>query len=129
MIDKIEKLKKLKMLFVEDEPELLNIISETLKKMGITFYTAENGKEGLDILKKHPDIDLIVTDINMPVMNGLDMISHIRESGNDVNIMIMSAYSESEYLKKAKEFGVEEYNLKPFDFLKFIDIVNEMYRN
>jgi len=129
MIEKIEKIKKLKILFVEDEPELLNIISETLKKMGVTFYTAENGKEGLEILKKHADIDLIVTDINMPQMNGLEMISHIRKSGNDVKIMIMSAYSESEYLKKAKEFGVKDYILKPFDFLKFIDIVNEIYKD
>ena len=129
MIEKIEKIKKLKILFVEDEPELLNIISETLKKMDVTFYTAENGKEGLEILKKHADIDLIVTDINMPQMNGLEMISHIRKSGNDVKIMIMSAYSESEYIKKAKEFGVKDYILKPFDFLKFIDIVNEIYKD
>jgi len=129
MIEKIEKLKKLKILFVEDEPELLNIISETLKKIGINFYTVTNGKEGLEVLEKNPDIDLIVTDINMPQMNGLEMISHIRKNGNNVNIIIMSAYSESEYLKKAKEFGVKDYILKPFDFLKFIDIVNEIYKD
>jgi len=126
MQDKIAKLKKIKILFVEDEPDLLNIISDTLNKLGANFLTANNGKEGLEILEKNSDIDLIVTDINMPVMNGLDMISEIRKKGNNVTSIIMSAHSEPEYLKRAKELNISDYILKPFDFLKFINLVGEL---
>jgi YesN/AraC family two-component response regulator len=58
----------------------------------------------------------------MPIMNGLDMIKEIRKI-SPVEIVIMSAHTESEYIDKSKELGVEHYLLKPFDFLKFIDLV------
>ena len=126
MQDKIAKLKQLKILFVEDEPDLLNIISDTLNKLGANFLTATYGKEGLEKVNENSDIDLIVTDINMPIMNGLEMISEIRKQGNNVACVIMSAHSEPEYLKRAKELNIADYILKPFDFLKFINLIGEL---
>jgi len=126
MQEKIAKLQKLKILFVEDEQELLNIISDTLGKLGIRYRLASNGKEGLEILESDPEIDLVVTDINMPVMNGLDMIKQIRKSGKDIACIVMSAHSEEDFINKSKELGVKDYILKPFDFIKFIDIVSKI---
>jgi len=126
MQDKIAKLKQIKILFVEDEPDLLNIISDTLNKLGANFITANNGKEGLKALEENPDVDLVVTDINMPIMNGLDMIGEIRKKGNNVTAVIMSAHSEPEYLKRAKELNITDYILKPFDFLKFINLIGDL---
>ena len=123
---KIAKLKEIKILFVEDEVDLITIICETLSKLGANFVTANNGEEGLEALKNNPDIQLIVTDINMPILNGIDMIKKIRESGNDIPCVIMSAHTEPEYLKSADELNVKDYILKPFDFIKFINLVGDL---
>jgi len=126
MQEKIERLRELKVLFVEDEEDLLSIISDALNKLQANFLTATNGLEALELLKNHSDIDAIVTDINMPHMNGLDMIKIMKEEGIDIPIIVMSAHTEAEYVKKAKEYGVDEYLLKPFDFIKFIDLITNM---
>ncbi|WP_321314263.1 response regulator [Halarcobacter sp.] len=126
MQEKIEKLKRLKLLFVEDETDLVEIITDTLQKLNANFLSAKNGQEALDIIEANDDIDIIVTDINMPVMNGLVMIKELRDKGNSIPIIIMSAHTETDYINKAKELGVDNYLLKPFDFIKFIDLITEM---
>jgi YesN/AraC family two-component response regulator len=126
MQNKIAKLKEIKILFVEDEVDLITIISDTLSKLGANFVTANNGEEGLKVLAENDDIKLVVTDINMPVMNGIDMIRNIREGGSDIPCVIMSAHTEPEYLKSADELNVTDYILKPFDFIKFINLVDEL---
>lgn len=123
--ESIDHLKKLKFLFVEDEKDLMDIISETLQKLGVDFLTANNGEEGLAILKEHAnDIDIIVTDISMPVMNGLEMIKEVKSLYPNLEIIIMTAHTESKYMIEAKEYGVNDYLLKPFDFIKFIELIN-----
>lgn len=126
MQDKINKLRELKLLFVEDEEDLINIITDTLNKLQANFVTARNGQEGLDVLAQHDDIDAVITDINMPIMNGLEMIEEIKKTNKDLPIVIMSAHTETEYIRSAKELGVENYLLKPFDFIKFIELMANM---
>jgi len=124
--ESIAKLKKLTFLFVEDEKDLLDIIAETLQKLEVNFLTAKNGEEGLAILKEHADeVDLVVTDISMPVMNGLEMIKEIKPLYPNLEIIIMTAHTESKYMEEAKEYGVNDYLLKPFDFIKFIELINQ----
>ena len=126
MQEKIQKLKSLKLLFVEDEPDLIEIITDTLKKLNADFLTASNGKEALSIMRENSDISAIVTDINMPVMNGIDMISKLRDEGNQIPIVVMSAHTEEDYKEKARNLGVEHYLLKPFDFIRFIELITDM---
>jgi len=126
MQNKIAKLKEIKILFVEDEVDLITIISDTLSKLGANFITATNGEEGLKALEENSDIQLVVTDINMPVMNGIEMIRNIRQSGSNIPCVIMSAHTEPEYLKSAEDLNVTDYILKPFDFIKFINLVSEL---
>ena len=109
MQDKIEKLKSLKLLFVEDEEDLVEIISDTLKKLDANFLTAKNGEVALSLIEENKDIDIIITDINMPVMNGLIMIQEIRKRGYNIPIIIMSAHTELDYINRAKELGIDEY--------------------
>lgn len=123
MQEKIQKLRALKLLFVEDEKDLITIISDTLKKLQANFLTAGNGKEALDLLEANSDIDVIITDINMPVMNGLELIAEVRKTNKELPILIMSAHTESEYMRNAEELGVTNYLLKPFDFIKFIELI------
>ncbi|QDF28113.1 response regulator [Halarcobacter anaerophilus] len=126
MQEKIEKLKKLKLLFVEDEADLVEIITDTLKKLDANFLSAKNGQEALELVEQNRDIDIIVTDINMPVMNGLKMIEELKKRGFNIPVIIMSAHTETDFINKAKELGVDNYLLKPFDFIKFIDLITEM---
>ncbi len=126
MQEKILKIRKLKLLFVEDEEDLLTIITDALEKLKIDFLTATNGIEALKLIDEHNDIDVLITDINMPYMNGLDLIENLKEKGNSMPIIIMSAHTETDYINKAKDYGVEEYLLKPFDFIKFIELISNM---
>ncbi len=126
MQEKVAKLKSLKLLFVEDEKDLLSIISGALTKLQANFLTASNGLEALKVIEQNPDIDVIVTDINMPYMNGLDMIKILKDKGNTTPIVIMSAHTEMEYVDRAKEYGIDNYLLKPFDFIKFIELIADM---
>lgn len=126
MQEKIEKLKKLKLLFVEDEEDLIEIISDTLQKLQANFLTVSNGEEALEVIEQNRDISVIVTDINMPIMNGLDMIEELKRREIDIPIIIMSAHTEIDYINKAKELGVDNYLLKPFDFIKFIDLITSL---
>lgn len=126
MQEKITKLRSLKLLFVEDEEDLINIISDTLDKLQANYLTARNGEEALKLLSENTDIDAVITDINMPVMNGLEMIEKIKKINKELPIIIMSAHTESEYIKSASDLGVENYLLKPFDFMKFIELMASM---
>jgi YesN/AraC family two-component response regulator len=126
MQEKIAKLQSVRILFVEDETDLVAIISDTLSKLKANYETAENGQIALDKFKASNDFDLIVTDINMPIMNGLELIKNIREIDKDIPVIIMSAHTEPEYIKSAEELGVENYLLKPFDFIKFINIISTL---
>ena len=126
MQEKISRLRELKLLFVEDEEDLLCIISEALTKLKINFLTAANGLEALKLIDENKDIDVLVTDINMPYMNGLDLIKTLQDKDIFMPVIIMSAHTETEYITKAKEYGVEEYLLKPFDFIKFIELITNM---
>lgn len=125
MKEKIEKLKALKILFVEDEKNLREIIGETFTKLEVQFDTAENGQVALAMIKDYP-YDLVVTDINMPIMNGLDLIENIRNTLDlHIPVYIMSAHTEQRYVDRAKELEVENYIMKPFDFIKFINMTYE----
>lgn len=73
---------------------------------------AQNGKEALEQLEVE-DIDLIITDVEMPIMNGLDFIREVRERKIDVEIIVLTAYEDFEYAKEAIKYGVSEYILKP----------------
>lgn len=123
--ENIENLRKLKFLFVEDEKDLLDIIAETLQKLGVNFLTATNGEEGLEVLKNNSDIDIVVTDISMPIMNGIEMIREIKNFNSEVNIVVMTAHTESKYISDVAELGVNDYLLKPFDFIKFIELISD----
>jgi diguanylate cyclase (GGDEF)-like protein len=107
-----EILKKLKLLYVEDEEEIRDQLSRFLKRRVGTLYTAKNGEEGAELFREHRP-DLVVTDIKMPVMNGLEMAEAIREVDRDVPIIVATAFNELKYFMKSIEVGIDEYVLKP----------------
>jgi DNA-binding response OmpR family regulator len=102
-------------LVVDDEIEILGLLSRFLKRQGFEVYTAnclEDGKEQL--LDKHPNF--LFLDVNLPDGNGLKAIPDLRSIDRDVNIVLMSAYNDSEMQIHAKELGVKSFLNKPFTF-------------
>ena len=75
---------------------------------------AHNGKEALSLWEKEP-VDLVVTDVEMPVMNGLNLLKEIRSRDERVRFVILTGYDEFEYARKAIQLDVEDYILKPID--------------
>ena len=125
MLVKIENLKKLTIIFVDDEIEIIEIISDTLTKLNVNFFVAYNGEEALNLINTHK-IDLLVTDINMPIMDGIRLIEILRDNNNNMDCIIMSAYTEKKYKDKAKVLNVKKYITKPFDFIEFLDVLDEI---
>lgn len=103
-----------KILIVEDE-HIVRLALKSLidwEKHHIEFVAeAVNGKEALDIMKQQ-DIDLVITDINMPVMNGLELIKAIQDKEENKSIIVLSAYNDYQYVRQAFKLGVEDYILK-----------------
>lgn len=96
------------------------MLSRFLKRFCTELYTAENGQEGLELYKQHAP-DIVVSDIKMPKMNGLEMIKEIKNLNKEQLILLLSAHSDSEYLFEAINLNVDGYILKPID----LDVVND----
>jgi len=122
---KFEKL-KLCVLYVEDEDVVRNTIYEMLRRRITDVYVASDGREGLAVFQEHKP-DLVISDIRMPHMDGLEMISNIKRLNSDVQIIITSAHSESEYFLKAIDIGVDKFVLKPVDNRDLFAIVSKIY--
>ena len=126
MVKNVSKLKNIKILYVEDEKALREITLNILEGFTKHQYVATNGLEGLAIFKQYQaEIDLIITDVNMPEMNGLDMITQIKKINPNIPIIVATAFSNTEYLLKAINIGVDKYVLKPVDMKKLLQIMNQ----
>ncbi|CAI8197595.1 MAG: diguanylate cyclase [Sulfurovum sp.] len=116
-----EIIKDLNILFVEDEETIQKFTVKFLNKVVSKVFVGSNGQEGFEEFQKNKDeIDIIITDIHMPVLNGLDMIEKIREINSDIPIIITTAYNESDFIKRSVELNVSSYVLKPIDLEQLI---------
>ena len=114
---------KLKVLYVEDEPDLRERIRIVLEMHFETVVTASNGKEGLELFRSElPDI--VVCDIRMPVMDGLEMTEQIRKMAPGTPVIICTAFTETSYLLRAIELGVSCYVRKPLDCRELIEAIS-----
>lgn len=105
-------MKALSVLYVEDDDEIRELLSRFLSRWVGTLYTATNGEEGAKAFGEcHPDV--VVTDIKMPIMDGLEMAQAIKKSSREVPIIVITAYSERDYFIRAIEVGVDQYVTKP----------------
>lgn len=108
----LDILSKCTILLVEDENELRKSFKKVLSLWVKDVLEASNGEEAILIYKKHfPDI--IITDIKMPKVNGLDFIQTIRDTNNDIPIIVTSAYTDKDFLLKSIKLSLVEYLVKP----------------
>jgi PAS domain S-box-containing protein len=112
-------------LYVEDEQDAREILASVLAMRfpAIRLLVAENGGDGLEMFK-HNRPDIVITDINMPVMNGIGMSAGIRKLAPETVIIALTAFSDADYLIKAIEIGMNRYLLKPIDQNELFSIID-----
>lgn len=105
----------IKLLLVEDDTNLSYIVHSGLQEIigGYEVITAFNGKEGLEVWREHHP-DIIISDIDMPVMDGFEMVRLIRETDGDTPILFASALTSPKDVRKGYDIGVNNYVKKPF---------------
>ncbi len=114
-----ELIKTLTILYVEDEPDLQRSICRFLEPFVARVLTAPNGEEGLRLFREQQEtIDLLITDIAMPIMDGIAMVDAIRRIDSEIPIIYTTAFDDSSFLMKTIEQSVTAYILKPVDIEK-----------
>ena len=115
----LEELKKeahsIKVLFVEDDTDFTKVMEDLLKKFFKNVVFAKDGEEGLKKYIEEGPFEIVISDITMPVMDGLEMSENIKKENHGQHIMIISAHSDANKLIKAIDIGVDSFILKPVD--------------
>ncbi|NWF66126.1 MAG: response regulator [Campylobacterales bacterium] len=115
-------LKELNILYVEDEEQTREYFVNFLKSKVKNIFVASNGKEGLGLFKTN-DIDIVLTDIRMPIMNGINMAEEIKKINKNTPIVVITAFGDSDFLMDAINIGIDKYIMKPVYFDKLIDTI------
>ena len=101
-----------RILVAEDDHAIRTLITTKLKQENYTIYTAENGEDALSVMEKH-QVDLLISDIMMPVMDGYSLVKALRETKHTLPILMITAKSQLESLEEAFTLGVDDYMVKP----------------
>ncbi len=119
-------LKDIRLLYVEDNKDISEEIAFFLKRRVKELFKVENGQEGMELFVKYRP-DVVVTDIQMPKMNGLEMIGKIREIDAEVPVIITSAYNDTDFLTNSIELGVNGYITKPVNLSNMLQVIKKAY--
>lgn len=117
-------------LIVDDDRKLVQLLKETIlnEENGYEVRTAYNGKEALNVIKKEK-VDLVLLDISMPVMSGIQVLTELHNKKMWLPTIILTAYGEKEVDKKFQEFGIVDFINKPLDLKKLVKRIGEVLKN
>ncbi len=118
-------LKDKNVLYVEDDIDVLKNISKLMKNYFKQFFTAKSAEIGLDIFQKE-SIDILLVDIELPGFSGIEFIKKIRQESYDIPIIIISAYTKTDYLLESIELKLEKYIVKPFTTKKLYEMLKNL---
>lgn len=115
-------------LTVDDSRTMRDMVSHTLKGAGFDVITADDGDSALDALKDRAPVDLVITDLNMPNMDGFGLIEALRASPayKFVPILMLTTESDGEKKERGKSLGATGWIVKPFNPEKLVQIVNKL---
>lgn len=109
-----------RILIVDDEPDLAPLVLQRMRRQirsgEYSFLFAHNGVEALEVLKQNQDIDIVISDINMPQMDGLTLLEQIRKIEPNIRAIIVSAYGDMKNIRAAMRRGAIDFITKPIDF-------------
>ena len=117
----------LRVLTVDDSRTILAMLHHTLSNAGFEVLQAEDGKQGLDVLRTE-QVDVVITDINMPVMDGIEFIKHVRATGQhqSLPILILTTETSQDKRDQGKAAGGTGWIVKPFDPEKLISVIHRV---
>lgn len=118
----MEKLKNIKILYIDDEDLIRSNAVEYLEFYCDNVYEAKDGLEGIEVYEKYKP-DIIITDIKMPKLNGLEMVRQIRQKDKTTRIIVATAFLETSYLLEAIDLGLVKYLTKPITEDKLLPIL------
>jgi len=109
-----------KILVVDDEPDLESLVTQKFRREirqgEMDFLFASNGEDALSLLGKNADVDIILSDINMPIMDGLTLLRRLQDLDNKLKTVIVSAYGDMKNIRTAMNLGAFDFVTKPIDF-------------
>jgi two-component system response regulator (stage 0 sporulation protein F) len=121
-------LKKKKVLIVDDQNGIRVLLMEVFSNEGYDTYQASNGKLALEIVRNATP-DLVLLDMKIPGMDGLDILKHIKSMNPEIKVIMMTAYGELDMIKEATDLGAIMHFTKPFDIDELRMAVNNQLRS
>ena len=117
----------MRVLTVDDSRTMLTMLQQTLSEAGFEVLQAEDGRQGLAVLASEP-VDVVITDINMPVMDGIEFIRQVRASGlhQSLPILILTTETSQDKRDQGKAAGGTGWIVKPFDPEKLIAVIHRV---
>ena len=120
-------------LFVDDEPDLEALVLQKFRRHiregAVTFMFAHDGLEALQSLEQHPHVDMVVSDINMPRMDGLSLLAKLQEAEDKKSTIIVSAYGDMSNIRIAMNRGAFDFLTKPIDFADLETTIDKTIRH
>jgi len=117
----------MKILLIEDEPDLISVIVRGLAEAGMEVSAAADGNTGLEMAVKH-QFDLIILDVMLPGMNGIQVCRALRNAGNNIPVIILTALSSTENIITGLDSGADDYLVKPFKFAELEARIRSLVR-
>ncbi|MBI1807031.1 MAG: response regulator [Ignavibacteria bacterium] len=114
---------KLRILVVDDEDDLRNILSDVLEKTGYEIKSASNGEEAINLLKKNR-FDLTLLDIQMPNLNGIEVLKYIKQHFPATKSIMLTGYADLKHAMEAKEFGAVDFISKPYQLEEILSTID-----
>jgi DNA-binding NtrC family response regulator len=121
-------MKQFHILVVDDEAEFREALQELLSREGYNVQQASGGKEALNMLSQS-SIDLIITDMFMPEMKGIELLKKVKESHEEIPVLMITGHTKIEDAVEAIKLGAEDYLAKPFDKVELFTIVKRLHEN
>lgn len=117
----------MKILLAEDEVDLNNVVTRYLKKNGYSVDSVLDGEEALDYLE-YSEYDLVILDIMMPKVDGFEVIKKLRDKGNHISVLMLTARDSADDKVKGLDLGADDYIVKPFDFNELMARIRAVVR-
>jgi len=118
----------LKLLIVDDQKGIRRLLTEVFSEYGYMIESCANGIKALEVIPEF-NPDLIIMDVKMPGMNGIDVLKKLRETDKDIRVIMMTAYGDQHYVTQAENLGVARFIIKPFDLNELKTQVGELLKD
>ena len=122
-----KKSQKIKVLVVDDEPNIVQTLKDRLEMNDYAVFTAHNGADGLQ-LAQDACPDVVLLDVMMPVMDGHEMLEKLRQQewGAAISVIMLTARSQAQDIARARACGIDDYIIKPFDLTELLEKIENI---